>query len=98
MSDTILEQGNITTRIALIHNLRQQAASNFELPGIRVDVFMDRKGHVGRTILDVMEFSGIHDMVDYALDNSTATKYSIIRKSGKRLSGDVYVNYVLYLS
>lgn len=91
----VVDCGIITDGSALVKNVLHITPDGDEY---RVDVLMDKLNHEGRTRLCETEFHGnVYDMIKYALSNSSAKSYQLIRRDVGR-QGKLVTQYTVVLN
>lgn len=95
LDKTVVNSGIITDGSALTKNVLHYTPDGDEY---RVDVFMDKLNHKGRTRLCDTEFGGnLYDTIQYALSNSSAKSYELVRRDIGR-NGQIVTQYTVVLN
>lgn len=95
LEKTVVKSGIITDGSALTKNVLHITPDGDEY---RVDVFMDKLNHKGRTRLSDVDFDGnLYDTIQYALSNSNATSYELVRYDVAR-NGKLVTQYTIVLN
>lgn len=91
----VVDCGIITDGSALVKNVLHITPDGDEY---RVDVFMDKLNHQGRTKLYDVDFGGnLYDTIQYALSNSTAKSFELVRRYVGR-QGKLVTQYTVVLN
>ena len=94
LNSELVKSDIITDGSALVKNVLHFSPDATEY---RVDVFMDKLNHQGRTRLSDVDFGGnLYDTIQYALSNSTAKSYELTKTEFVR-KGEFVVVYTVVL-